>query len=224
MKCLPSSSFQPEKEMPLENGSTSHVLASPASSSRCLRQIIDDVRYRIARTPRGCDRLCEIAICKDAAAPAPISALAQLCIDMPGGRDLEALEAARERLLALGLDQKVDVIALQADVHDPDAFAQRRHDRRLAERLVHVAPAQASDGRNNTQHDVERMPQLDLGPLAVWRARSVALRLAACTPAFAAVLEQLLLNVSLAIPSRSGHRDIKSIAMSIAICKLIEQF
>jgi hypothetical protein len=39
MNGLSSSSFQSGNEMPLENGSTSHVRASPWRSSRCFRQL-----------------------------------------------------------------------------------------------------------------------------------------------------------------------------------------
>ena len=52
MKSLCSSSFQSGNEMPLENGSTSHVLASPYRSSRCFLQLFRHVRQHMARPRR----------------------------------------------------------------------------------------------------------------------------------------------------------------------------
>jgi hypothetical protein len=54
----------------------------------------------------------------------------------------------------IGLDEQMNMRALQTDVHDPELLAQRRRDRGVAQRLVHRASPQAPDLRRNSHHDV----------------------------------------------------------------------
>jgi hypothetical protein len=105
-----------------------------------------------------------------------------------GGRDLEALHPARQRRLVVGLDPQVDVRALDADVDDPEVLASRRRERRFADRLVGEPAAQAAHRGDGPQHDVHRVPGVELGPLAVRRPRPPTLRLAASPPPLAAAL------------------------------------
>ncbi|HSS02987.1 MAG TPA: hypothetical protein VLM79_38260 [Kofleriaceae bacterium] len=114
------------------------------------------------------------------------------------------------------------MIALQADMDDADALAERHDDRGLADGAVHLAAAQAADGRNDAQHDMQRMAQLHLGPLVVGRATPGPLRLAAGASARSAVLEQLLLNMSFANATGSRRCHSSSISIPIAFRKLIE--
>jgi hypothetical protein len=147
-----------------------------------------------------------IAVGEHPAASPPVLACAERGIDEPRRGDLEALHAARERHLVLGLDQHVDVRALEADVHDAEPIAHCREDRGLAHDLVHHAPPQAPHRRHNAHHDVERVVWPDLGPRVVPRACPRTLRLAAGALALAAAPEQRLLDVPLARTLRLRRR------------------
>jgi len=56
-----------------------------------------------------------------AARPRPV--LADCRVEVLGGRDLKALHARRKCALAVGLDDQMEVRALDAEVHDPEVFA-----------------------------------------------------------------------------------------------------
>jgi hypothetical protein len=88
---------------------------------------------------------------------------------MLGGRDLEALHPRRQGDLSVGLDDEVEVRALDAEVDDPEVLAARRGERRLADRLVGEPAAQVADVPDDAQHDVDRMPRGELGPYLVRR-------------------------------------------------------
>jgi len=75
-----------------------------------------------------------IAVGEDLAAP-PAHAIAERGVDCPGRGDLEALHAQAERRLVLGLDEHMQVRSLDAHVNDAEPLAQRRRDRRTADRL-----------------------------------------------------------------------------------------
>ena len=64
---------------------------------------------------------------------------------MLGGRDLKPLHPDGERALVVGLDEQMQVVALDAEVHDPEVLAPRRGQRGLANRLVRRAAAQVAD-------------------------------------------------------------------------------
>jgi hypothetical protein len=109
----------------------------------------------------------------------------------------------RERVLVVSLDDQMDVVALDAHVDDAKVVALRRDDRRLAERQVDVASAQAIDAADDPDRDVHRMPAIVLGPYVVARARTLPLGLAARASALAAVrpedhLDLIALHTSLA--------------------------
>jgi hypothetical protein len=97
-------------------------------------------------------------------------------IELLGGRDLEPLHPPGQRVLAIGLDEQVDVGALDAEVNDPEILALRRRDRGFADRLIHAATAQVTDGSDHAQHDVHRVPGIERRPLLVRRACPLALR------------------------------------------------
>ena len=81
-------------------------------------------RFKDARLPRRGDDLGLVAIGEHGASPAwPGPALADRRIEVLGGRDLKALHPRPQCLLGVGLDEQVDVRALDADVHDPKVFA-----------------------------------------------------------------------------------------------------
>src|SRR5213078_4277299 len=50
--------------------------------------------------------------------------------------------------------EQVDVVALDAEVDDPEVLAQRGGERRFADRLVHAATAQVADRADDPQHHV----------------------------------------------------------------------
>jgi hypothetical protein len=63
----------------------------------------------------------------------------------------------------------MQVVALDAEVHDPEVLAPRGGQRGLANRLVGRAAAQTAEGSNHAQDDVHRMPRLQLGTHLVRR-------------------------------------------------------
>ena len=86
---------------------------------------------------------------------------------MLGGRDLEPLHPLRQRLLALGLDQQMNVIVLEAEMNDPEVFSPRRGERRLANRLVDAAAAQVTEGVDDPQRDVHGIALVEERPRLV---------------------------------------------------------
>ena len=114
-----------------------------------------------------------VAVGKDLASP-PSCPVAKRRIDMSRCRDLEPLHPARERVLAVGLDQHVHVVSLQADMNDPESLAQRGGDGRMAYRLVQLPAPQATDRRHHAQHDVQRVIGLELRPPCVTHASARA--------------------------------------------------
>ena len=150
----------------------------------------------MTRTPRRRDHLEVVAVSEDLAAPAP-AVRREPRVDVARRRDLESLHAARERLGVLCLDEHVNVRALDADVHDPEALPERGGDRRFAQRLVHRTLAQVADGLDDAHHDVQRMIRPDRRSRAMTRARAAPARLPPGSLAPPAVAEQLLLHVPL---------------------------
>jgi len=51
------------------------------------------------------------------------------------------------------------VRALDAEMHDPEVFAQRGCERRFADRLVGEPAAQVADRSDDAQDDMHRMPR-----------------------------------------------------------------
>ena len=78
-------------------------------------------------------------------------------VEVLGSRDLEALHARRQGGLVVGLDDEVEMRALDAEVDDPEVLAARRGERRLADRLVGEPSPQVADVSDDAQHDVDRM-------------------------------------------------------------------
>ncbi|HWU90585.1 MAG TPA: hypothetical protein VN253_25140 [Kofleriaceae bacterium] len=109
------------------------------------------------------------AICDDPPGPPDTGTLGDRDVDALGRRDREPLHASRKRVLVICLDDEMDVVRLDAHVHDPEILALRCNDRRLAELQVHVAAAQAADISDHTDRDVDWVAPV------VRRARLVAL-------------------------------------------------
>ena len=105
-----------------------------------------------------------------------------------GRRDLEALHADSERALVIGLDQQVDVVVLDAQLHDAEVLAARRRQRGLADGLVDTTAAKLSDRCNHAQRDMHRIAGVQERPLLVRRARPLALRRTTGAAALAAAL------------------------------------
>ncbi|HEY6176140.1 MAG TPA: hypothetical protein VIX73_16915 [Kofleriaceae bacterium] len=145
-----------------------------------------------------------IAIGKHLAAPT-VFTFSERRVDVLRRRNLEALHAASERRLVLGFDEHVDVVPLQADVNDTKPLAPRRRDRRLAQSLVHRASPQAAYRRYDANSDVQRVIRLELWPRVVALPGARPARLPSGTTPLAAVPEQLLLDMPLAIRFRRRH-------------------
>ena len=80
-------------------------------------------------------------------------------VEVLGGRDLEPLHARRQRVLVVGLDEQVDVRALDAEVDDPEVLASGRRERRFADRTIGEPAAQVADRADDPQDHVDRMPR-----------------------------------------------------------------
>src|SRR5690606_14735428 len=124
----------------------------------------------------------------------------------------EPSDPLRERVLVVGLDDQVEVVPLDAHVHDAEVLALRGDDRRLAERQVEVLAAQPGGAADDPGRQVHRMPRIVLPPRRVACARTLAFRLASRAPALAAVgpedhLDLIALHASLAHdPALPGAR------------------
>ena len=107
---------------------------------------------------------------------------------MLGRRDLEALHPRRQGLLVIGLDEQVNVRALDAQLHDPEPLAPGGGQRRLADRLIGQPAPQAPDRTHHAQRHVDRMPRLQVEPCLVRRPGACALARTPSPAAFAAAL------------------------------------
>ena len=123
--------------------------------------VVQDIRQRVPRLPRRPDDLGVVP--RDEHLPAPRRAQPPLdrhrSIQPPRRRDLQPLHPPRERLLAGRLDQQVDVVALDAHVHDADEAEHRRRQHRQPDRVIGPPPAQAADRFGHAQHHVHRRPR-----------------------------------------------------------------
>ena len=150
----------------------------------------------MARLRRRRDDLGVIAVREHRSSPPwPRLSFADGCIEVLGRRDLEALHADSERALVIGLDQQMDVIVLDAQLHDAEVLAARRRQRGLSNRLVGTAATKLPDRRDHAQRDVHGIPGVQERALLVRRARPLALRRTTGAAALtAARREQLLLH------------------------------
>src|SRR5215475_9149068 len=104
------------------------------------------------------DDLGVVAIGKYRASPARAGlAPANRCVEMLGGRDLEALHPQGQCLLVLGLDEQVEMAALNADMHDPKVVAPRRGEGGFADGAIGDPAPQVADYANDAQNHVNRM-------------------------------------------------------------------
>src|SRR5690606_28381049 len=78
--------------------------------------------------------------------------------------------------LVLRFGNEMDVIALDAEVNDPEVLALGDCDRRLAQGLVHVAPPQRTNRPHDAHVDVQRPTRDVPRPLLVRLARVPAFR------------------------------------------------
>jgi hypothetical protein len=134
-----------------------------------LAPVVEHVRQRMMRPARTRDDLEMVAVGEDGT-----SAMIQCRIDVTSGRDLESLHAARKGLLITRFDEHVNVLALNADVHDTDPLATRRDDGGAMDRGVHRSPAQAADDRGDAEHDMEWVTGFEGRPRAMRLARELA--------------------------------------------------
>jgi hypothetical protein len=101
--------------------------------------------------PRRSDDLGVIAIGEHGATPArPGLGLADRRVEVLGSRDLKALHPRRQRSLVVGLDEEVHVVALDAEVHDPEVLSPGGGERGFADRLIDAAAAQVANGTDRS--------------------------------------------------------------------------
>jgi hypothetical protein len=167
----------------------------------------------MARLPRRCDHLGVIAIGEHLAA-APPPAVSQRSVDVPRRGDLKSLHPSAERRLVIGFHQHMHVVALQADMNDPEPLAKRGGDRRIAYRLVHFTPPKTSDGRYHSHHHMQRVIRPEVRSRLVALPGMTRLRLSPGTAPLPAAPEQLLLHMPLSLASRLPHHDV-TVIMSV---------
>jgi hypothetical protein len=118
--------------------------------------------------PRRGDDLGVVAIGEHCASTSrPGLAAADRGVEVLGRRDLEALHARCERVLVVGLDEQVEMRALDAEVDDAEVVAPGGRERGLADRLVGEPAAQVADRADHPQDDVHRVPRDKLRPYLV---------------------------------------------------------
>ena len=78
----------------------------------------------------------------------------------------------------VGLDDQVQVIALDGVVDDAHAEALLRRAHRILDGLLAAEAAEEADGEEQAERDVNGMPRRKLRPAQVWHAGPLALRLA----------------------------------------------
>ena len=88
--------------------------------------------------------------------PDPAGAIEQSvqCLCDP---DRKTLHRSREGFAVLGLDENVQVVALNGVVHDPHAEADTRLPEGFLESIHHPLPPHVSDAASRAQCDVHRM-------------------------------------------------------------------
>jgi len=107
----------------------------------------------------------------DPPASTPVPVRTERRVDMPRRGDLEALHAASERYLVVGLDEQVHMGPLDAEVHDAKLRPTGHGARRSTDRSVDLGPPQVAHLWCCAQHHVQRILGVDLGPRLVPRAR-----------------------------------------------------
>jgi hypothetical protein len=104
---------------------------------------------------------------------------AELAVQALGGGDREALHAARERQLAVGLDEQVQVVRLQAGVDEPKVGARGADADGAADGAIRAVRAEVANGVDDAKDDVHGVTRDDLGPRHVIRIALAALGRAA---------------------------------------------
>jgi hypothetical protein len=111
--------------------------------------VVDHVHQAVARLPWRLDEQGVIAVREHAAATALRPGLADRHVQALGSGDLETLHALREGFPVCRFDEQMDVVGLDADVHDAEVLAARCNEERVAQRSVGLVLAQPADRRRN---------------------------------------------------------------------------
>src|SRR4051794_41028523 len=102
--------------------------------------VVEAVRESMSRLPRRRDDRRVIAVREHRASAAWTRlTLADRGVEVLRCRDLKALHSLRECSLVVGLDDQVNVRALDTEMHDAEVLAPRGGQRGLADRLVDAA-------------------------------------------------------------------------------------
>ena len=99
-------------------------------------------------------------------------------VEALGDADRQALDGPREGAAVVGLDEQVDVVALDGELHDADREALRAPVEGLLDHPETAPAAQAPDVVGHAQRHVHRQPPPELGARPVRDPRALALRLA----------------------------------------------
>jgi len=138
-----------------------------------------------------------VTVREHSAGAAPADALANRPVDVTRRRDLEAPHALRQRRPIVGLDEQVDVVALDRHMDDPEVIAPRCGERRLAHRVIRVTTAQVLDPVGDPERHVDGVSRIVDRSGLVPLARPRTLRGPTCPPALAAAGLQRKLGLSL---------------------------
>jgi hypothetical protein len=164
----------------------------------------------VPRLTRRGDDLGVVTVGEHGAPPAGTRlALADRRVEVLGCRDLESLHPRCEGPLVVGFYEQVDVGTLDAEVHDPEAFAPSGGERGFTDRPVDTPAAQVADRADDPQHDMNGIPCVKVRSLLVRRTGPLTLRRAAsAAPLATALLEQRKLLGLGAPVSRAGRRTL----------------
>src|ERR1041384_883200 len=100
----------------------------------------------MARLRRRRDDLGVVAVREHRSSPPrPRLSFADSRIEVLGRRDLKSLHARSEGALVISLDQQVDVVVLDTQLHDAEVLAARRRQRGFADGLVDTTRAKIAD-------------------------------------------------------------------------------
>src|SRR3569623_96580 len=100
-------------------------------------------------------------------------------VDTARGADLKCLHPAREGHPIVRLDQQVQMVALDAEVHDPAVRALADRERGPADRAIDIGVADPTELLGDAERDEHRLRRLELGPDLVALARTATLGRAA---------------------------------------------
>src|SRR5215470_11520327 len=104
-----------------------------------------------------------------------LAAPAERAIDPSRSGDLESLHSSAQISIAVCFRDQMQVVVLDARVHDPEPVAPVRGLDRKSDGVVHAGCPQPANAVDGTQRDVERRDAIEAIALGMQLARAVAI-------------------------------------------------